>query len=218
MLHRKIIRKMNFPFVTIPNLKKCHAILIFCFGISICCNNLKAQRTDSTLLIYPKSDTSYFVRKNIPRSKFIGNLWHISTSYNLCKTNEFDFNIGRSYGVSINMPHGSGIHISSWGTGFGITSKKGTSTQLAKIFVEYCYNYIGTLGCIRVDYIYDIKNYYSYIRPAAGFSFILFDILYSYSFNLNGNDNVFKHGVTFRIKYFHNEKNMQRNYTSKKVQ
>ncbi|MBK8342747.1 MAG: hypothetical protein IPL12_05080 [Bacteroidetes bacterium] len=50
------------------------------------------------------------------------------------------------------------------------------------------------------------------MRPSVGLSLFAIDILYGYSFLLDGEENLFKHVFTLRLKYFINNKNWQKDY------
>ncbi len=175
------------------------------------------QRRDSTMAVGGiTGDTIYIIHENIPKSRIWGNSWYIATSYNLCRINEFDFNFGRTYGSQMCGGAGCTNTMRSWGAGFGLTSKNGKTKQIANAFWESCFFYFPPFSAgIRADYIYNITDNSHYFRPSVGFSFFYFDIFYNYSFNLNGTDNDFKHGVTFRLKYFHKQKNWQKNYPNR---
>ncbi len=155
--------------------------------------------------------TDAMIHKNITNNKIWGNSWYTSTSYNLSRTNEFDINIGRTYGVSVSGETMGNTAIRSWGLGYGFTTKDNVSHQLVKAFGEYALWFWPPAG-IRVDYIYDITSNFNYLRPSIGFSFLHFDVFYNYSFNLNSSDNIFKSGVSFRMKYFINKKNWESHY------
>lgn len=177
-------------------------------------NESLGQHTDSTHAIGGTArDTFYIIHENVPKSKFWGNSWYASTAYNLSKTNEFDLNIGRTFGSSTCGGAGCLFTIRSWGAGYGVTTRNGQSSHLAKAFWEYGFCYFPLIsGGIRADYIYDITNNSHYLRPSAGLSLFYVDIFYNYSFNLSGQGNIFKHGVSLRIKYFHKRKNWEKHY------
>jgi len=180
-------------------------------------SNTQAQigvPTDTTINAH--HDSTYTIRENVPKSKFWGNSWHFSAAFNWNEQNEFDVNVGRTYGVSSCSGGGCVYSMRSWGLGFGIANKNGQSTQLAKAFWEQCIFYFPPISAgIRGEYMYDIGNRSHYIRPAAGLSLFALDLFYNYSFNLSNTPNLFKHGVTFRIKYFHRTRNWQKNYPSR---
>ena len=182
-----------------------------------CFNSIFGQRTDSSLVITDKADTFYVVQENIPKCKLLGNSWYTSLSYTLSKTNEFEFDFGRTYGSFSEIPYEDGITTRTYGAGYGLTSRKGEKTQILKLFWGYSYLFErgGTLGGFRIDYIYDIKNKTNYLRPSIGLSFIFIDIFYNYSIALDHSDNIFKHGVTFRINYFINSNNWYHTFRRK---
>lgn len=175
------------------------------------------QRTDSTQAIGSiPSDSLYIIHENIPKSYIWGNSWSASTSYNLCKINEFDVNIGRTYGSSMCGGGGCVFSMRSWGAGYGLSIKNGQPLQMVKAFWESCFFYFPPFSAgVRADYIYDITNKTHYLRPSAGLSLFYIDLFYNYTFNVNGTDNLFKHGLTLRLKYFHKQKNWQKNYPNR---
>lgn len=189
--------------------------LLFLTLVMIHINSVFGQRTDSSLVI-EKGDTFYLVHKNIPKYKFFGNSWYTSLAYNLTKTNEFNFDFGRTYGTFSSIPREDGIRTRTYGVGYGITSKKGVKTQLVRLFWEYNYflQYGSMLGGGRVEFIHDLNNNSNYLRPSIGLSFIWIDIFYNYSIKLDSGENIFRHGVTFRINLFYNSKDWYQTYRS----
>ena len=178
-------------------------------------SSVQKQRTDSTLAIGGVTrDTFYIIHENIPKNKFWGNSWYVAPSYTLSRSNEFELSVGRTYGRSFCGGAGCQYTIRSWGVGYAWASRGEQSSHLAKAFWEYSLFYLPPVG-IRADYIYDITNRTHYLRPSLGISLFRIDILYNYSFKLSGEENIFGHGVTFRIKYFHRQKNWQKNYPSR---
>jgi len=173
-----------------------------------------SQTTDSTHAA-PHRDSFYTVHENMPKSKLWGNSWYMGGSYNLSKVHEFDLNIGRTYGTTFCSGGGCIITSRSWGAGYSLATKNNSTAHLVKAFGEYSFFYFPPLSyTLRAEYIYDVTNKTHYLRPSAGLNLILIDILYNYSFNLSGTDNLFKHGVTFRFKYFHKQKNWQKSHPS----
>ena len=191
--------------------------ILLLISLLVCVNSIFGQRTDSSLVISEKGDKFYLVHKNIPKCKLVGNSWYTSLSYTLNKTNEFEFDLGRTYGSFSDIPREDGIRTRTYGAGYGLISRKGEKTQILKLFWGYSYFLQGggMLGGFRIDYIYDIKNKTNYLRPPIGISFIWIDIFYNYSITLDHSYNIFKHGVTFRINYFINSNNWYQTYSSK---
>lgn len=188
-------------------------IIILAFALVMC--KVHGQRTDSSLAIGGITrDTIHIIHENIPKSKFLGNSWYLAPSYNLCKTNEFNLDVGRTYGRSFCGGAGCYFTIRSWGLGYGITTKHGVTSNLIRAFWEYTLFYFPPAG-VRADYIYDLNNRSHYLRPSVGISLFRVDIFYNYTFALSGKNNLYRHGVTFRIKYFHKEKNWQKSYPSR---
>jgi hypothetical protein len=155
-------------------------------------------------------DTHYIITENPVKNKFIGNSWYISAAYTKNKKDEFNFGIGRTYGTSYGSGIGEVYNMSSWGFGYGFYNSK---NHQVNAFWEGCMFWVPPFSVgIRGEYIYDFTNQANYLRPSLGFSFFFFDVFYSYSFNLNRTENQFKHGVTFRIKYYHKIKNWEKKY------
>ena len=195
-------------------MRQIKCILTVAFFI-VLTNGSFGQQTDSTQNIgMAHRDTFYIIHENVAKNKLLGNSWYFSTSYNYSKTNEFDINIGRTLGTSMCGGAGCFYSIRSWGVGYGLTNKLSSTNQVVKAFWEFSLFYFPPVG-LRADYIYDITNNTHYLRPSAGLSLFYVDIFYNYSFNVSGTDNLFKHGVTLRIKYFHKQKNWQKNYPNR---
>jgi hypothetical protein len=160
-------------------------------------------------------DTTFWRTENKTKNRFWGNSTYISSSVNFQKNKEFDFNIGRTNGVASYSERGLGNYtISSWGIGFGLTKPSGEKKHTIKAFYEYNFFpflIIGNFG-VRGEYIYNITDKQNYLRPSIGLTFVYVDIFYNYSFLLNGNknDNIYRHGITVRAKYFFHKWNWER--------
>jgi len=154
---------------------------------------------------------SNYETTNRPKNKFWGNSTYVSTALNFSKNQEYDINIGRTFGKSSRALRGLGTtETYSWGVGYGFSNSFGKN-QTVKAFYEYDMFptiILFNIG-LRGEYIYDIDNKQSYVRPSVGWSFLYFNILYNYSFKLNGGENMYKHGVLIRAKYFLFKKNWQ---------
>lgn len=175
-----------------------------------------SQRRDSTLAIGGITrDTFHIIHENKPKNKFWGNSWYGGVAYNLSKVHEFDCNVGRTYGSSFCSGGGCIVTTRSWGAGYGLVTKNGQTAHLLKAFAEYSFFYFPPLSyTLRGEYFYDITNKAHYLRPSVGLNLISIDILYNYSFKVSGSDNLFRHGVTARFKYFHKQKKWEKNYPS----
>jgi hypothetical protein len=126
-----------------------------------------------------------------------GNSWTVSGSYSRSKVNELGVEVGRTYGDYSFHP------VPLWMTstyGFGVRNAFLDGSQSA-VMGNFFYEMDVVIFALRADYMYDFTNRQSYIRPAIGLSFCFVDILYNYSFCLNGNS-MFKHGFTIRINGF----------------
>jgi hypothetical protein len=160
--------------------------------------------------------TGYYRTENEAKNKFWGNSTYISTAINFTKSREYDFNIGRTNGVATYSEGGLGYYsISSWGVGYGITNVPNKSAHTVKAFYEYNFFpfiLIGNLG-LRGEYLYNLTDKQSYLRPSIGMTFVYVDVSYNYSFLLgNKNDNIYRHGLSVRLKYFLNKKNWEQRH------
>jgi hypothetical protein len=165
----------------------------------------KAQ-ADTSSTDRNQRDRVYWRYENRVKNWFIGNAWYMAAAYNLSTTSEVDVNIGRS--TVVKMFGGEGLYtMHSWGFGYGRTWKNGRHNNLVKSFLEYSLYYIPPLTfTLRPEYMYNMTTQQHYLRPAAGLNLFYVDLLYHYSFKLNGSENAFKHGVTLRLKYFTNRR------------
>ena len=168
---------------------------------------LWGQHTDTLLGETGLSgNTVHFIRKNIPKNKFWGNSWYSSIAYNLSRSNEFSLHFGRTYGRTTVSGGGGNIHTRSWGVGYSYFKKRSAISAFWEISNFYFPPATG-----RLDYIYDLDSEGHFLRPAIGLNLGHIDILYNYSIKLYGEENPFRHGVIFRIKYWFNHKNWQEN-------
>ncbi len=177
-----------------------------------------SQRTDSIMSITGLSrDTFYMIHKNIPKSKFLGNSYYMAGSVNIARHTESGFDLGRTYGRSECGGGGCVFTMLSWGAGVATVSPFTPKRHLlSKGFMEYSLFYYPPISwTVRGEYLYDHTNNVQYVRPSAGLCLFAVDILYGYSFRLSGPENLFRHGLTIRFKYFHRTKNWQKNYPSK---
>ncbi len=175
------------------------------------------QRSDSLELdLHTDHDTFFIIKENVPQSKLWGNCWHFAASYNRCLGNEFDVNMGRTYGSYFCSGGGCMYKTYSWGLGYALNSFESEYHHLAKVYYEHTFFYFPPISYgLRMEYFYDFNQNSSYIRPAIGLSFIYLDILYNYSLPLNTDDNMYNHGVTLRIKLFQKLSNWQYNHPNK---
>lgn len=167
---------------------------------------LKGQ-IDSSKYNKNKSDTVIIKdHYKIKKYGFWGNSWCFGASYNLSKSSELGINVGRSY-VEIGPSgiFGTIVNMSSWGIGYGQIIKKQNNKGIVNLFIEHSYFYSPPFAfTFRGEYMYNLKDAENYLRPSIGFNFLYFDLLYNYSFKLNGTENDFKHGFIFRIKFYTN--------------
>ncbi len=198
-------------------------ILIFTFFIfNLTCFSQASTDTTTTVrqrAVPPSSrrvDTTLWRTENKTKNRFWGNSTYISSSVNFAKNKEYEFNLGRTNGIASYSERGLGDYsISSWGIGYGLTNPSNQTKQTIKAFYEYNFFpfiIIGNFG-VRGEYIYNITDKQNYLRPSIGLTFVYVDISYNYSLLLNGNksDNLYRHGITVRAKYFLYKRNWERN-------
>ena len=171
------------------------------------------QHTDSIRAVTGISqDTFWIMRENMPKNKVWGNSWHLTTGYTWSKRHEFDVNVGRTYGSDFCSGGGCEYQAYSWGMGYGIGFRNHRANHLLKAYVEHTFTYYLISYSLRMEYLSDITERSHYLRPAVGCSFVRLDLVYNYSFRLNRNENLFKHGVTLRYKLFLHRKNWYHKY------
>lgn len=172
-----------------------------------------AQHADSVHQCRSDRDIFYMIHENVPKSQFWGNSWFLASSYNLSKSHEFELNVGRTLGKSSCGGAGCVFTMRSWGAGYSLATKKGTINHVLKGFYENSIFYFPPISAsVRGEYLYDLTNNTHYLRPALGLSLFSIDILYNYSINLTRQENLFKHGVTFRFKLYHKTDNWHKVY------
>lgn len=145
--------------------------------------------------------------ENKIKNKFWGNSTYLALGVTFAKRANFDISLGRTSGVSHFGHNYFLLKATSWGAGYGFTKAYNELKHTVRVFYEFSFfpsAIIGNMG-LRGDYIYNINDKQHYFRPSAGWSFIFMDVLYSYSFLLNNSpvSNLYKHGITLRLKYFH---------------
>jgi hypothetical protein len=181
------------------------SIFVFCFT---CFSQVSTDTLRQVIQVdRNKFDTTIWYIKKTSKSDFWGNSTYLSTSINFARNKEFDFNIGRTNGISTHYGKGMGNHKTyNWGAGYGLLSVSKEIKQTIKLFYQYDYFpfiILGNFG-VRGDYIYNITDKQNYLRPSIGLNILYFDISYNYSFLLNGNksDNIYNHGFLLRVKYY----------------
>lgn len=175
-------------------------------------NLAHGQSRDSILSVTSLSqDSFYIITENIPKHKAWGNSWYIGGAFSISKSLEFHLNFGRTYGKRYNTPGEFGINMKSWGLGYSRFKRGDRIGHTVNAFGEIS-NFFLPPGTVRLDYIYDISYQKHYIRPSIGLNFNNLDLLYHYSIKIVGEQNDFKHGFTFRIKFYVKSKNWQHSY------
>jgi hypothetical protein len=172
--------------------------------------SLMGQIKDITII--PQKKQTIYNAENEGNNNIWGNSWYVATSYSHSKANEFDLNIGRTF----ELVKGNLFKLRSWGMGYEIAKTHKVTKEFSKAFCEYTLFLRPPMSIgIRGDYMYNITDKQHYLRPSAGLSFVFFDVLYSYSFNLSDGENIIKHAITFRLKYFFNPSNWEKHYVVK---
>ncbi len=161
-------------------------------------------------------DSVYMITENPVKNRFWGNSFHVSAAYMYSRSNELDLSFGRTYGRSSCGGAGCVFNMDSWGLSYGYVFRKGEEAHIGKAFWEQCLFYFPPISVgYRAEYLYDFSSGTHYLRPSLGFSFFVLDIFYSYSFRLNGTENLFQHGVSVRLKFFPGSKKWEKHYPSR---
>lgn len=181
---------------------RCLVLFIFVFNFSQAQTDTNQIRSD-----YFRDTT------NFTRNKFWGNTTYIAQHITFARNREYGISIGRSFvEQSIGLRGMGALYSSSWGVGYNY-SEVTKAKHVVNIFYEHSIfpNIILFNHTLRAEYIYNISNKQNYIRPSIGMCLFHLDVVYNYSFLLNGNksENIYKHAITARIKLFANFKNRQ---------
>lgn len=183
--------------------------ILFYFGSS-------AQSSDSLQETKPDHESHYMIHENIPKNKFWGNSWYIAAEYTWSDVHAYDINFGRTFGASTAGGAGISYTMRSYGLGLGTYNFNLNPQTVLKAFWEYCFFWVPPFSVgIRTDYIFDTQQGGHYLRPSLGLSLFFVDVFYGYHFTVNNAQNQFKHGLTFRLKYFIGKKNWQKSYPSR---
>lgn len=182
------------------------------FSFTLITNPVFSQVEDTTHVHnHNTPDTFYIIHENVPKTKLLGNSWYAGAAYNRSACTEYSANIGRTYGTTFASGGGFNLSMKTWGIGYSYFYTNEYNSQSISAFAEIS-NFFLPPGTVRLDYFYDFENNSNYVRPSVGLSLFAIDILYGYSFLLNGEENLFKHVFTLRFKYFINNKNWQKDY------
>jgi hypothetical protein len=162
---------------------------------------------------YDKRDTVH----GMPASKFWGNSTYFSAGINLARNQEYEINIGRTYGQVHTYTRGFfTAKASTWGFGYGYSPARNGMHNL-KAFYERKRAVAFPWACyaIRGEYIYNTTSQQHYLRPFFGFdiSFVTFGYNYSFLLNDDNGPNLYRHGFALRLKYFAGRKNWFRTRT-----
>ncbi len=157
-------------------------IFLFCI---LSDNDLYGQKIDSIT--------------DFPKHIALGNSWVFAASHNFSNHNEFGFNIGRMLKVETTYRNAQEYNLKffSWGAGYAYYN----NGHLLSLYTEFS-NYYNPPYTVRLEYIHDVTRNTNYIRPSLGLDLFIVDVLYNYSFALNNKQNLFKHGLTIRVKMF----------------
>lgn len=191
--------KSTFLFTILSLLTLCGQSQVFLFSSN--------KRTDTTL----------WKIKNKSNNLILGNSTYIASAFNLSRTKEYEFSLGRTNGIVTDYGRGIGyLSATSWGFSYAYLSNQTRDKHVGKFFVEYSHFPTLLLGnfVVRADYSFNFSNRQQYIRPSLGVTFIYLDILYNYSFKLTGNnlDNIYRHGLIIRPKLVIKRKKWEKNY------
>jgi hypothetical protein len=148
--------------------------------------------------------------------KFWGNSTYLSQGVNFARNKEFELGLGRTKGL--NVIAGQGFFfmtMRSWGINYALTDvAHKTMRQSIKGFWEFGFVPTFFIGdfLLRGEYIYQLSDGQHYLRPSVGLTFVFVDIVYNYSFLLNQSrhDNLYRHGISVRLKQFIGMKNWER--------
>lgn len=192
-------------------MRKIQTLLIFtCLTITA-----KAQPYPDTLPNeHHHADTFYIVREKVPEHKWWGNSTYLGLNYNGVRPHEFGINVGRTYGVYFYSGGPFNMFMRSWGAGYSYYQRDGVRGNTLSAFAEVA-NFFLPPAAARLEYIYDLTEGNSYLRPAIGCSWLWLDIMYNYSFSLGKGTNRFGHGVVFRLKYYFNIQNWEERHPNR---
>ncbi len=179
--------------------------------------SLLGQQSDSI-----KSSNAFHYENKV-QNRLWGNSWHASISATLNNTlqgrrtflssasQEFNINVGRTFGSTFGGHVGFSIKTRSYGLGYGIALSDNKIKQIINSYWEFSFVHVPLLPLgIRADYFFNFSDLRPSIRTSVGASFVYVDIFYSYTFSLKKSEN--SNGVTFRVKYFYKPKNWQRGF------
>lgn len=162
-----------------------------------------------------QEELTFSQTKEKKKNTFWGNSTYVSTAVNFAGSPELDLSVGRTNGIAIHGQRGMGsIKLHSWGIGYSRIKQAGDVKQNLKAFYEYAFFPFIVLGnhVVRGEYFYNLTDKQHYLRPSVGLTFVHVDVAYNYSFLLNGgNDkNLYRHGISIRLKYFFHKRNWRR--------
>lgn len=176
--------------------------------------------TDSTSLRISSNGDSIYTQNKKLDTKYPGMSLYFSGGINFARNKEFSFEAGTTLGNIQYARRGLGVGTYAT-TAIGYSySLANSGSHLLKASADFAFVpfiYIGNFK-LRGEYLYNLTGNQHYIRPGVGMSFVYFDIVYNYSFLMKGGieTNIFKHGLSFRIKAFPYKKNWNRTrYTYK---
>lgn len=155
-----------------------------------------------------------------PASKFWGNSTYVAAGINLARNQEYEFNIGRTYGQSHHYMRGLfSSKTSTWGFGYSYSPALNGLHNI-KTFYQHTNMtaFPWTWYTWRAEYFYTTTMRQHYFRPYVGIHLLYGVLSYNYSFLLNKNEgpNFYRHGLSFRLQHYFFRKNWFRTKTERR--
>jgi len=153
---------------------------------------------------------------NPVKHKCWGNSTYLSQGVNFARNKEFELGLGRTKGLNVIAAQGFFfMTMRSWGVNYALTDvAHKTMRQSIKGFWEFGFVPTFFIGdfLLRGEYIYQMSDGQHYLRPSVGLTFVFVDVAYNYSFLLNQcrRENLYRHGISIRLKQFIGMKNWER--------
>lgn len=141
--------------------------------------------------------------------KIGGNSWTIAAANTWARNNFWELSAGRTFGIdrSSGGPEGGPFAI-SWGVSLADSYTEGHSNPFWGAYIENTNSDFVTGYNIRVEYLQSADGRYRYISPAVGYSFLgVADLCYTFFIPAGSSDNLFKNGVSLRVRLWLNRSN-----------
>jgi hypothetical protein len=151
---------------------------------------------------------------NKRKHPFWGNSTYVAAAVNFARNREYDFSVGRTYGIATYARRGLGSYdMLTWGAGYTITPLDSQTAHTVKAFYDYSFFPFILFGALtlRGEYMYNMTNRQHYLRPSVGVNLLYVDFLYNHTFLLNGKkaENLYRSGFTIRLKYWLGRRNWE---------